>query len=767
MDSDKVNRVPSLVEKLIKQILPSKYMPRYQAYCLRLLSSRLSPSVVQEETSVRDYILKRLNSSQATKFQNLYLRLLKNKQLKNKHAVLYLLSKLEADKTISIPGTPLESIAPKKKEPKAPEISYSVSKPKQAHPVVHNELIRDILFSFQGIEGRYIKFSVLEDAFLVERDADVKEPVKKMVEELCEMGWLYRKVTNFINQNIEEESLARQSLCYAFQSELTEYYRLIALLEQQREELGSLNLRKLYMWCVEPLERMKWLGILADSSENLKGGRLISSLYMYSQIGNPAVNSLLTRILDEVSVCILSMTQKWMLEGELEDPYNEFFVEPDFMVPDDQLWTRKYSLKDEMVPAFFDENLANKILSTGKSINFLRKCCEEEEWSAQAPLEMPKIHNLFSLKEWVFNTAQVTNVQLIKVLLEKYKFKGHCDSLRKYLLLGQGDFHHYLMELLSETLNENAKNIYKHNLVSVLESAIRASNLQFDDEEFLLRLDVKLLEASPGDTGWDVFTLDYKVESPLITIFTGEVMENYLRLFKFLWSIKRVHFFMNNYQRTRELLVLDRMPDIRKYLRKAQLLRHEISHFINILTNYLMVEVVDGSWDTFCSDLQEVSDLDMLIQIHKKFLDTVTERAFLKFTEETEAVHKQLKRLLELAVRFKFSQDTLISSVVDEYDRRLKYQDMHLEGIENLDDETVSRVSQESIFDIQQISEHFSEGIVRFIEKLNETDRNYLKMLALRLDFNEYYSNSHDSFTENSPPQFKKNLRYGNPRDDF
>ncbi len=39
------------------------------------------------------------------------------------------------------------------------------------------------------------------------------------------------------------------------------------------------------------------------------------------------------------------------------------------------------------------------------------------------------------------------------ILFKKYKFEGHCNSIRKYLLMGQGDFMQYLMDLLSEELN--------------------------------------------------------------------------------------------------------------------------------------------------------------------------------------------------------------------------------------------------------------------------------------------------------------------------
>lgn len=62
--------------------------------------------------------------------------------------------------------------------------------------------------------------------------------------------------------------------------------------------------------------------------------------------------------------------------------------------------------------------------------------------------------------------------------------------------MGQGDFHHSLMETLTDELNKKAVETYRHNLVSMVETAVRASNVQYDSPEFLNRLDVKLLEAS-------------------------------------------------------------------------------------------------------------------------------------------------------------------------------------------------------------------------------------------------------------------------------
>lgn len=46
----------------------------------------------------------------------------------------------------------------------------------------------------------------------------------------------------------------------------------------------------------------------------------------------------------------------------------------------------------------------------------------------------------------------MTNQKLLEIFNEKYNFNGHCISLKKYLLLGQGDFVNSLMNLLYNEL---------------------------------------------------------------------------------------------------------------------------------------------------------------------------------------------------------------------------------------------------------------------------------------------------------------------------
>ena len=66
------------------------------------------------------------------------------------------------------------------------------------------------------------------------------------------------------------------------------------------------------------------------------------------------------------------------------------------------------------------------------------------------------------------------------MLVDRYHLLAHIRGLKQYLLLGQGDFIQYLMDLLGPELRKSASQIYRHNLVNVLDNALASSNAQFE-----------------------------------------------------------------------------------------------------------------------------------------------------------------------------------------------------------------------------------------------------------------------------------------------
>lgn len=55
------------------------------------------------------------------------------------------------------------------------------------------------------------------------------------------------------------------------------------------------------------------------------------------------------------------MLKRWIYEGELEDPFDEFFVAIDPAVEDGNLWRSKYTMRHDMVPLFLHKALVKKV----------------------------------------------------------------------------------------------------------------------------------------------------------------------------------------------------------------------------------------------------------------------------------------------------------------------------------------------------------------------------------------------------------------------
>ena len=67
---------------------------------------------------------------------------------------------------------------------------------------------------------------------------------------------------------------------------------------------------------------------------------------------------------------------------------------------------------------------------------------------------------------------------LIEIMYGKFKFKVHCLAIKSYLLIDQGDFIQYLMDIMGMDLSQLDNTISSFKLSVLLESAIHASNAQ-------------------------------------------------------------------------------------------------------------------------------------------------------------------------------------------------------------------------------------------------------------------------------------------------
>jgi gamma-tubulin complex component 3 len=96
----------------------------------------------------------------------------------------------------------------------------------------------------------------------------------------------------------------------------------------------------------------------------------------------------------------------------------------------------------------------------------------------------------------------------VNIFYKKFKLNDNLNSIDRYLLVDQGDMMQYLMDLLFNELKMAATQIYRHNLLNILETANSASDAQYHHSDCLKRLYIKLLNSNTGDKGWDNFVVE-------------------------------------------------------------------------------------------------------------------------------------------------------------------------------------------------------------------------------------------------------------------
>lgn len=744
--------VARLVETLTRRIAPAASSGAAE-FAMRILGSMLrSPEVAAlDEGTVCDAVARALSEQggDVERFQTLRRRFLSLELYRHKADLLYLLLLLNEDRGTSreglelvrpLPATLSSAIAPSAAQlPRAAplavpstagrdssgggggggaprsEMGVAPAPPDAAQArkfkhfsvdgttsfeVSEQLLVRDMVYVFQGIDGAYVKFDASRDVFAVVPGAELPPSTRTLVSQLGEMGWLYRKVSGVMERSLARESLGRvgQGFCFALQDELTDYFKLLAVLEAQinhgalerrekRHEDGppsgghassTLTLRRLLVWTQDPLQRLRLMATLADSVEGLRGGALVSAVAMHGRHGDPFVHHFVEQVLRRLAAPLFEMIQKWVLEGALNDEFGEFFVEGDSGVSADRLWRDKYCMRDRMVPSFIGEDLARKILQIGKSINFIRHCCDDSEWITGAGssavgragavvgdatsgegdlLEFDQTEQLQAL---VDRAAEAANRRLVRLLHEKYNLMEHCSALKRYVLLAQGDFAQQLMNEVGHKLDEPASKQFHHNLVASLEAAVRSSNAQYERKDIISRLDIKLMEPSPGDDGWDIFSLLYHIDTPINAVITDEAAQRYLQVFGFLWRLKRVEWSLCetwSRQMTATHHLGRSQPQLRHALHRCHVLRHDMLHTVSTLSNYMMFEVIETSWVAFTRAVAAAMDMDALIAAHEAFLSSVMERGLM--SGATEVLKTPLNMLFDDVLHFVRVQEQL------------------------------------------------------------------------------------------------------------
>ncbi|KXN89628.1 hypothetical protein AN958_05495 [Leucoagaricus sp. SymC.cos] len=846
----------SNLESLVSLLVPvSRTNQRLRnellSQCQDILNSHIGRGRDNDMSQLVDVIKKHLlqkssgssGGANALKFTNLVSRLLDEPLLaKKEESIAFLHSLASAAAPPTLIPVSLPSLAPPpSRDTSASPISPSTPRPptqsistksqilrdhRKSRGYAHipeQQLLRDALYILQGISGKYVKISASEEddncvVFLEDAKNIVPAPTKVLIHRLAELGYLYNRVEMFVRsrESAPEVGMIEQSLCHYLQAQLTEYYRLIAILETQMSQNddpmvaadqprnnAGLSLRRLDVWINEWRMRMRMMSVCVEGAKKAQGGALVNLIHSYTDNGDPFIRTFTDQLLEEarivnrtnhqVSRPFFSTLQKWLFSGELYDPFAEFFVGVDaelaHFTPGQlsagalgnpsgdggfdrfgtdgedysgaredglKLWEAKYRFRKEMLPLFVGDAFGKKIFSTGKSLNFIRYSCHDSDWvvtrekmsNTRGQLQY---NDIAGLERSIDTAYKIASKRLFEVFIDKFKLLDHLNALRNYLMLGRGDFADQLMETLDLSLARPANTLYRHNLTATLETAIRSSSAQHDPVDVLRRLDARMLEYSHGEIGWDVFTLEYKVDSPIDTVLDSESMEKYLKLFRYLWQQKRVELALNKgwVRVTGGVRSFLKVPDLDHEWHRIRLTTAEMIHFIRQMQAYCRLEVIECSWMKLIEFLdKKEGDLDALIEAHRNYLDCMVKKIFLlspKAGKEThifvqESILNQVREVFGTILQFRIATDHFYNYCLSESSRR----DQELDAQRGVHTTAIPQASStNSLQDIlgrlkeyQAVFTECAQSIVAHLQVHPDLD---CRFLGIRLSFSDYY----------------------------
>ena len=540
-----------------------------------------------------------------------------------------------------------------------------------------NVLLHDLLHVLVGIEGVYIRLhphdsqSSKKNVLLVDEAAD--KLLKTLADKIITICPLYSSVIHFVDEN--DSGLVNQALAAAMRSVLKDYFNTIAQLESHFRR-GGLTMQTMwyYLQCwIANLDILKHFSSSINTAK-VSGGAVLSILHNKT-VGFKANCKLLEFCLTvtrDACVPYFQILDKWITEGRIDDPYNEFFIEDIShrtkeygSIDEDSEWDSRYRLHSQKMPIFLS-TFQGKILKAGKYLSVIREYGKEiESLPPEEPLSYSVEEKDYSAR--IETAYQSASRQLLGLLLHDADLMGHLQSIKHYFFMDQGDFVVSFMDMAEDELQKDVDDTNPMRLASLLELAIKTSTLRADAHHE--KVNVSLMQDSlfkqlsciiskgrrqeitfqERDTlkGFEAIVVDYDVEWPLNLILSEKNLTCYQMMFR--------HLFLCDYVERQLLSVWMDNRSARKYALKAITgyseafaLRQKMLLFLHNRTFYMTVAVIEPHYRSFISRIPAFAQVDELAHEHSNFIDACLRDCMLS---QEFALHF-LNKLLLLCMSF-------------------------------------------------------------------------------------------------------------------
>lgn len=501
--------------------------------------------------------------------------------------------------------------------------SRPTSLPPSQNTFANPHTLSSLQYTLLGLDTTFLRFEKGSDSVVLPSEIDNDEA--QLLGDIVEPGLLFRYLqTSLESIKGKEASPIKNSFFRCIEFLLTSY---VSFVNQSFEKPQS-SLIGIFNQLPEQIKILRLLNFIFRQTAQLDGYEFLMEIYRLSKFGDTSIKELSLDIFDEIVVPYYEYLEQWIIQGELTDENEEFFVSFD----------AKHSHIHDIVefhtnklPSFLglETSTFRKIFQIGKMLIFLDKYCKEIDWLNEYTSRYSKFifvtHK--GLKSMDSNLLQtlVENqyneiISYFTIVLEaKFELFPHIANLKKIMFMSSSDFIDTIFQRGFFMLGEPATNLTSAKLSELLTQSVSTSSAQNMLPRYRDNIDARILDLSHGTVGWDVFTLEYKLPSLPIEILLNHEGERtqYLRLFNFLWGVRHFQFYLNHnfldfqslhknnlrkLKSKRFLLGLDEGGRVKidwflKATRTINLIRYRLLLLVNTIVRYFSFDLIEKSFE--------------------------------------------------------------------------------------------------------------------------------------------------------------------------
>jgi len=391
-------------------------------------------------------------------------------------------------------------------------------------------IIKDLLFCLLGCEGFYIRYSNKYDVtnvdmkihgpeFKTAKNLDIS--LKIVTKKLVKFGKYYSGLVSFVEYyNNQKFGKVVQRLCLVICQFLSYYREIVLKLEEEFKYNSNFNLTifeslineeisnkiiHLYEIALEihsisqekqnsqVQEQNQFLDFVSNVKTSLEQGDVETSVSnsqfscckggMVLHIIQSRINAYkgdsqslryLTSVFDSVSEDYVHMLNDWLMNGEIDDPYDEFLIKKKDIPPNlmdifdyksEHYWNELFVIRtDNTIEQLSGRHIQNRILNTGKLLNIFKKCTGLHNFETLKEKKLAPIKVLLDLELKVNIFYKRANRLFLKLIFDGFHFPSMLNQLQSLFLFS--DCYHIdcFIELCFHELKKNKGTISVSNL---------------------------------------------------------------------------------------------------------------------------------------------------------------------------------------------------------------------------------------------------------------------------------------------------------------